>query len=326
MKENLVREAAVKYQAQLIKKAGGFSDQVYVIQHLEREYIIKAYHSKDISLRQLQSQLIWMKSLRDGGLAVPDVLKTISGDTVYQQTTDIEETYYYVVFSKVNGRMIPYKEWNADFYRIWGRTLGRMHQVASSFNEPDEEFDLPHWSTTPSYLAIHESFDDQMLKTFHEMVEYSSSLPTSNETFGIIHHDLHHENLLINQNQGYPIDFGDVQYNYYFYDLAISIYHALQFVGETERHDFLKFFLVEMFKGYEQTFQRVHVFGDWVDQLPFFLEYRRMYSYYYLQLYLPNEKKKLVDHRLKKMHRAILHRTPVVSLPKSLIKEINQML
>ncbi|MFK3938476.1 phosphotransferase enzyme family protein [Alkalihalobacillus sp. NPDC078783] len=325
MKENLVREAAVKYQAQLIKKAGGFSDQVYVIRHLEREYILKAYHSKDISLRQLQSQLIWMRALKDGGLAVPEVLKTIAGKTVYQQITDNEETYYYVVFSKVNGRIIPYKEWSADFYRIWGRTLGSMHKVASSFDEPDEEFDLPHWSTTSSYLAIHESFDDRMLQRFHEMVDYSSSLPTTNQTFGIIHHDFHHENLLINENHGCPIDFGDVQYNYFFYDLAISIYHALQFVRESERHDFLRFFLVELFKGYEQTFQPVRVLGDWIDQLPFFLEYRRMYSYYYLQLYLSNDKKKILRHKLQEMHGRILDRTPVVSLPRSLREEINEM-
>lgn len=120
MKENLVREAAVKYQAQLVEKAGGFLDQVYVVRHLEREYILKVYHSKDISLRQLQSQLIWMKKLKEGGLAVPEILKTIAGQTVYKQTTNGEETYYYVVTSKINGRILRYKEWDADFYRIWG--------------------------------------------------------------------------------------------------------------------------------------------------------------------------------------------------------------
>ncbi|MEK4564443.1 phosphotransferase [Alkalihalobacillus sp. FSL R5-0424] len=325
MKENLVREAAVKYQAQLVEKAGGFLDQVYVVRHLEREYILKVYHSKDISLRQLQSQLIWMKKLKEGGLAVPEILKTIAGQTVYKQTTNGEETYYYVVTSKINGRILRYKEWDADFYRIWGRTLGRMHRVASTFNEPDEEFDLPHWSTTSSYLAIHESFDDQMLQRFHEMIDYSSGLPTSNQTFGIIHHDLHHENLLINDSQGYPIDFSDVQYNYFFYDISISIYHALQFVRESERHDFLRIFITDLFKGYEQTFQHVDMFGDWMSQLPIFLEYRRLYSYRYLQLYLPDEKKKIVRHKLQDMHRRILDRTPVVSLSKSLIEEINQM-
>lgn len=325
MNQNQIKDAAAHYQAEYMMCLGGFFNQVFLIRDKEREYVLKAYNAKQASFRQLQSELIWMQSLRESGVAVPENVKTLAGEQILTIRYE-EDIYFYIAFHKMEGTIVQPAEWNNEFYHLWGKALGKMHRAASTFDEPDEEFDLPHWSTSPHYLAIHESFDDKMFNIYQDMITYSTTLPISNETFGIIHHDFHHENFFIHQKEVRPFDFGDTQYNYFFYDLVVTIYHAVQSINVLDRGPFLEAFMTNLFRGYQSEYVSVNRFGDWVEQLPSFLAYRRMYSYGYLQLYLPEHKKAKLEPTFNKMKQDILTETPVVEMPSSLIKQVQSNL
>lgn len=322
MESKIIKEAASCYGAEPIKCLGGFLNQVYLLRQGQRELVLKAYKADQVTYRQLKSEYLWMQALREDGVEVPQHILTEKGSPILE-LNDEDTVYYFTVFSKVEGVIVPPQEWNKQFYYLWGQSLGRMHAVASTFIEPDEEFELPHWSTTPEFDYVHENDGQPMVNIFQEMINYSASLPISKKTFGITHNDFHHENFFVQDQQIIPIDFGDMQYSHYFYDMAVTIYHAIQVMKKRANTlDFLHEFLPHFFSGYESVHVSLDEFGDWMVQLPRFLSYRRMYSYVHMQLYLPTEKKISLQPMLEEMRKNIINQTPVVEFPEGFFKEL----
>ncbi|MDQ0205460.1 phosphotransferase enzyme family protein [Alkalicoccobacillus murimartini] len=318
----LIKEVASYYGTEVVSCLGGFFQNVYHIKDREREYVLKGQLAEHTSYRKLQSELIWMQTLRESGMSVPEHIPTLNGERIVK-VRDQEKVYFFVAFAKAKGSIVSPKLWNSEYFELWGRALGKMHAAASVFKEPDEEFELPHWSTSPDFLAIHESFDPEIFDIYQEMVSYSTTLPVSNMTFGIIHNDFHHNNFLVHKDKGVPINFGDAQYNYYFYDLAVSIYHTVHSIRTSQDpSSFLVTFLTHFFKGYQSEHCRIEQFGDWIEQLHPFLAYRRMYSYEYMQLYLSVEKKREHQSYFHKMKQDILTQSPVLEYPNSFFERI----
>ncbi|TSB45652.1 phosphotransferase enzyme family protein [Alkalicoccobacillus porphyridii] len=322
MKEKVIKDAASCYGAELIKCLGGFTNQVYLLQQGQTELVLKAYRADQISYRQLHSKNVWMQALREKGMLLPLHIMTQDEKPILEREAGSEK-YYFVAFSKVKGSIVHPEQWNKQLYYLWGQSLGKMHAVASTFNPPDEEFELPHWSTNPLVQFSHDDFDQSVLQQFQEMVDYSASLPISTKTFGITHNDYHHENFFIHRQQVIPIDFDDAQYSHFFYDLAVSIYHAVQVIKtKANKLDFLLEFLPHFFRGYESEHVSLDQFGDWKEQLPKFLSYRHLYSYVYLQLNLSNEMKNSLQPILEKMKKEILHQKPIVHLSENFLEKI----
>ena len=89
------------------------------------------------------------------------------------------------------------------------------------------------------------------------------------------------ENLLMSGEEMYVIDFGDVRKSWYIYDVAIPIYTALEHWRHAKSKNGS-----ESIQWFTQTFlagycQETHLSDEARNWLPFFIEYRLLYSYLY---------------------------------------------
>lgn len=98
---------------------------------------------------------------------------------------------------------------------------------------------------------------------------------------------LAHHNFLVHNGELTILDFGDSEYHWFAYDIAISVYHAVQAVAErSQKDEFAKLFFQSFMEGYTQSNSDT----GFVSQVDYFIDYRYLYSYIYHFVYSnPNE-------------------------------------
>ncbi|MEF2965854.1 phosphotransferase [Paenibacillus sp. M1] len=132
-----------------------------------------------------------------------------------------------------------------------------------------------------------------------------NSMGRTKDTYGIIHGDLHNQNLIYDEGDLTFIDFGDSENGWFAYDIAISIYHASQSIKETEeRGKFANLFCQSFVDGYS----KVNPVNEIINKIDYFINFRHLYSYVYHNQYLDtaNLNKKQLDY-LEEMKRTLIY-------------------
>ena len=136
-----------------------------------------------------------------------------------------------------------------------------------------------------------------VLQKWEEFAGELNKLPKDKNGYGMIHNDLHQRNFYVHNNEIILFDFGDCEYNWFIYDIAIVLYHAVQTVDENDikgREEFAHQFIKVFLEGY---LTENHLDSYWISKLSFFLNYRRIYSYMYFSKFLTKQQKS--DKRVK---------------------------
>ena len=63
-----------------------------------------------------------------------------------------------------------------------------------------------------------------LLTSQHTLVEALNTLGYAPNDFGMIHADLHHDNVLLSGNGMHIIDFDDAGFGWYLYDIAVALF------------------------------------------------------------------------------------------------------
>ncbi|MNI47497.1 homoserine kinase [compost metagenome] len=104
----------------------------------------------------------------------------------------------------------------------------------------------------------------------------------SRREYGLIHGDLHHRNFLVHGEWLTVIDFGDSEYHWFVYDIAVAIYHTAQTVPEgIARERFIRSFVDSFMQGYTEADGST----EGLQRLDYFINYRHLFSYTYHCLY-----------------------------------------
>jgi Ser/Thr protein kinase RdoA (MazF antagonist) len=184
------------------------------------------------------------------------------------------------------GRTQKPNQWNIEFFRNWGQTIGILHRLARQF---------PSWqaSVDPTsgeeFLTWYEEWkgfydwcqDDDVKQKWVEIRQRMDELPITREVFGFIHNDPHIWNLLVDGDRITLLDFDVANHHWFINDIAIACQSILftlsggmdRPVYDRERlHGFLGLFL----EGYEREH---HLSQEWLDRLDLFVAYRRILLY-----------------------------------------------
>jgi Ser/Thr protein kinase RdoA (MazF antagonist) len=84
--------------------------------------------------------------------------------------------------------------------------------------------DAPFWGNFWEHPQLTDSERGQVLQTRAQMCELLDSYGQSASNFGLIHADLHCENILVTEGGVAPIDFDDAGFGWHMYDLAVVLF------------------------------------------------------------------------------------------------------
>ncbi len=283
----ILQEAVKRYGAEpnTARLLGGFSNNVYECEREGKAFVLKILRREDE--KQILGELDWMNYLSDRGVSLAKAVASPQG----QWLEPIDDGWLAVAYEKAEGRSVDVTDprvWNAALFTQWGEMMGRMHALTKEYTVSN-----PLWKRA-EFLegelfeadAFPEAAGDAVRTKW---LQYRADLLAMNKdrhTYGMIHNDLHQGNFFVNGSNLVCIDFGDCEYSWFVYDIAISLYHAILSIPAEEqekRAEFARYFLAHYQEGYEK---QNHFEQEWIKQLPYFLTFRQAFSYVYLSKHL----------------------------------------
>jgi len=210
----------------------------YQIETTTSQSYLLRIHSDRLNKQEIQSELALLQSLNESAdLVLPKGIPNSHGSYVLEIDTD--EGYrrpYVTIMHWVDGDPVNGRVTEEQAYRM-GIMAARLHQAAASFIPP-YDFTRPVWGADHfrhefdrlgKYYScfLSEQAWSQYVAASEKILSELAKMQLTELNFGIIHGDLHTGNIVFDQGDPRPIDFGRCGLGYYLYDLAqtmLSIY------------------------------------------------------------------------------------------------------
>ena len=118
--------------------------------------------------------------------------------------------------------------------------------------------------------------DPEVQLHWRRMRAHLEMLPQDENSYGLIHNDLHHFNLMLQDGEITIFDFDVCGYRWFMTDIGIALFHALwpiPFHQPERREVFAAACLTSFMDGYGTE---NHLDEAWLQELPTFLKYRQL--------------------------------------------------
>ncbi|WP_091020703.1 phosphotransferase enzyme family protein [Paenibacillus amylolyticus] len=199
----------------------------------DNNYLLRI-HSDRLSREEIRSELLLLQALnKSKDLNVPEGVANCDG--IYVLDIETETGYrrpYITMMRWIEGEKAAGEFTDSQAYNM-GVLMSRLHAAAKDFNPPSD-FVRPTWGVESfkREMAKLERYYERFLSeegwklyqdAAEKVVSQLTTMHPSEHNYGLIHADLHTGNMVFEDNQPYPIDFGRCGYGYYLYDMAGTI-------------------------------------------------------------------------------------------------------
>lgn len=276
------------YHKANIHLLGGYYNNVYEISS-EAPIIVKVYNRELDTEELILSELEWTQFLNENKVNVTIPI-AVNKKSYINHLTD---TLFFVAYQKVAGIHIDpsSEEWNEKLFKQWGKGMGKMHSLSKMYKGKKKR---PEWNEHQIFQMNMNSIDSRIKEKWENYLKNIESMSHSEEVYGIIHGDLTHHNFLCNKGEITFIDFGDSEFNWFAYDIAVAIYHASQTVKDRGKRDH---FASEFFKSFMDGYSMENSVTQILQHVDFFINYRHIYSFIYHNQFL--QKNQLSEPQLR---------------------------
>lgn len=255
---------------------------VFGINTVDGDRAVLRMHRPGYNTRaQMESELVWLESLRTAGLDAPAPRHTVDGEA-YVAVAVGGAVRQVGVIDWVDGvalEAVLQKDRSLveDHYRRLGSIMARIRAHAERWDPPpgfdrrrwDAEGlvgDDPLWGRFWAVSALTHGQRDVFSRARRVLHDRLAALPLDRSVFGLIHADLHLTNILASDDRLVVIDFDDAGFGWYPYEMAV----ALQPVVDEPWFDDARRALID---GY----RNVHpVSDDELNWLPMFITVRSL--------------------------------------------------
>lgn len=271
-----------------LKLLGGYNQNVFEFgqgEFDESPIVAKILEFNTTVCNQVLSEMEWVDHLLAHGFKTPKPLRLSKTSNSYMNK--LSDGFCFIAFEKARGNHVNTRDeqvWNTTLFKSWGKAMGQMHTYAKNYHPSHSRL---KWFEHDLFQNKLSDLDVTLKSRWTQYLKQLSELTVSNNGFGLIHGDLHHHNFLVHNGELTILDFGDSEYHWFAYDIAISVYHAVQAVAErSQKDEFAKLFFQSFMEGYTQSNSDT----GFVSQVDYFIDYRYLYSYIYHFVYSnPNE-------------------------------------
>jgi len=205
---------------------------------------------------RLRSEMQWLRAMQtEPGVRVPDPVAMLDHQFVVKVSVpSVSEPRWCNMFHWLDGMPIAEAQMNARDFGLMGSACAHLHQSSAAF-DPSPGFERPQWDeefcldrgvndTLDRIIAhLRGYLTNEAIDRFVLLAEQGrvlmSRLRLDTLSYGLIHADLHAGNCLFRHDGVAFIDFEDLSWGYFLYDVATALF------GSIERSDY--FDLIEAF-------------------------------------------------------------------------------
>ncbi|PEZ08913.1 hypothetical protein CN326_04365 [Bacillus sp. AFS018417] len=263
-----------------VKLSGGFQNEVYEYTYEGERRILRVTPSFRRTIRQIQSELDFIRSLDEGGVNVSLPVVSCFGNDIERIDID-EESFFITSFVKAPGQFVNVaneREWNTKLFQNWGQTIGKMHAFAKRKHSHDEEYERPSWEPNRKSMNFLLSISKPLATSYEKIITEVQALSRERDTYGLIHNDLHQGNFFVRDNTLTIFDFDDCSFCWFAQDIAVSFYHAV-WQGLSVRPEHVSF-PQEFMKYFIEGYSKEHRMNkEILKQIPLFLKLREVFLF-----------------------------------------------
>jgi len=208
----------------------------------DTDYVLRLHRPGYNSIEELNSERIWVRALKEAGISVPGSLLTREGQHfALVDIPDAGEQRYAGMTTWFEGT--PLNEYLATtsdaverkrLFRRIGELAAAIHNQSSGWKEPagfemgrlDVESllgETPYWGRFWEHAELTATEKALLLQERERARATLIAYGESPDNFGLIHADLHPENIVYNGKDLALIDFDDAAYGWHLYEIATAL-------------------------------------------------------------------------------------------------------
>ena len=270
-----------------IRLLGRLDNFTYEATSPQSTLIVRITPDSHRSAGQIESELDWVRFLANSGLSVC-APRASAGERLVESIATDAGTLHASVFDKAPGRKFSVSEhWTPEFLRSLGTLIGRMHALtkryvpAKGLARRQSWFDEDILAQSERYLRRD---DATARRELAEVLEWAYALPTTDDSYGLVHTDLNQSNYLIEDGTRITVfDFDDARYHWFAYDLAMPLFYLLAYsdlpLSDQDSHEWY-------YKTVLDAYSAEYSLGEeWLKRIPGFVRLRRIEHYVVLHRY-----------------------------------------
>ena len=207
------------------------------------QYMLRICHPRRTSVEVVQSELLWLASLRQAGLNVPELVRNEETEYVTViSDASVPRKCLCALFHWTRGRFLSRSLTPAHLLQV-GELTARLHHHASHWKRPAGFTRRRVDNLDPLRQERDDCFDEAVAArairavaavstpqagavvaaVIHKVWAVLRALGEGSEAFGLIHADLHQRNYLFHEGRAGAIDFDDCGFGHWLYDLAVTL-------------------------------------------------------------------------------------------------------
>lgn len=225
------------------------------------------------TVRDIQSEIMWLQALADyTDIGAPKPIASKNGECLVQVSeSNGNIDYKCLLMSWIPGSLLEEDLSESNLY-LMGQLFARLHQHTSTFT-PSENFTNRKMNniyargeenvlfSPVSQFAFSANALDIYQRVMEKITEAFAELYRNDEGLQVIHNDLHHENIKIDNGVLRPFDFEDTIWGYAVQDIAMALQDLMMDV-KPEQFDVLQ---VAFRQGYESLREWSEVYEGQID-------------------------------------------------------------
>lgn len=279
--------------------------------------ISQCEHPSDI--QDAQAMLAWMQHLASKDFPMIHPFPTSSGELL-TYIKGMAGEYLAIMYTRGRGiraEQLPVLIWDKQLMINFGRIVGKMHRIASTFPLQESDARRPDWDQMVNcFNPIVPLRRDQyaVYRKQLEVLDRIRQLPKTPDFYGMIHANLHCGNVLIDSENGAItlLGFEECCFGWYVMDIAMSLFDLLVLYEGFNRDGFAQYFLPNFVTGYRSEFE-LNEF--WLRQLIDFLKLLEVSIYLMVyDLYDPEDRESWVGKFMPGRKIRIVNDLPYVNL------------
>lgn len=244
----------------------------------EEHFVLKCTKESVRSRSTLQGQVDWINFLAAHGVSVSRALPSPQGELVEQIAVE-DGLRSVVCYAQAPGERPEGAALTAEFFQNWGQGIGKIHALTTRYTPPQARGRIAAWhdGIADKRQAI-PADQGRVLEKFDALLVYLQTLPTDQQSFGLIHNDQQANNLRLHQGALTVIDFDDCEQNWFISDLATALYFTLWEKPQPNQSNeaFAAFVLDNLLAGYRHERP---LDATWIEQIPLFLKLQELWIY-----------------------------------------------
>ncbi|MFX0108306.1 MAG: phosphotransferase enzyme family protein [Candidatus Hodarchaeota archaeon] len=237
----------------LVKLGGGFENKMFGFDVPDNRFVVRVTPPSHKTLNEVEAEMDWLLYLAENGAPVTRVVPSLNGNLVETVATDAGPIVV-VCFEWAPGHLLTKEDFSPEIFETWGEAVGVLHRLTKDYKPSSKSSGRIQWFND-DYLnrALIPSDQDKVLHRFDSLINHFKSKPVTRDSFGLIHQDVHQDNLYLDGKHLTVLDFDDCVYGFFIFDIANALGFSIWEKPENMSNgEFADFYLKHFMKGYER--------------------------------------------------------------------------